>query len=173
MYAEQNFCIHPPTPPLKPADINIQDITPLTEGVVANCLFVILFGFKFQKSKRHNDKHCTTNTKGISKGPYKDGNIIYDEFFLPPPPKPSVPASMTHPKRPKKVKVSYQITKRDNEFPPTLQPELTSHDKVHKGTNEINFQKCKTEVWLFGLTALRCYRKRTCARNTHNILHAN
>ena len=37
---------------------------------------------------------------------------------------------------PKKVKVSYQITKRDNEFPPTLQPELTSHDKVHKGTTK-------------------------------------
>ena len=74
---------------------------------------------------------------------------------------------------PIKVKVSYQITKRDNEFPPTLQPELTSHDKVHKGTNKENFQICKTEVWLFGLTALRCYRKRTCARDTYNILHAN
>ena len=81
MHAEQNFCIHPPTPPLKPADINIQDITPLTEEVFANCLFVILFGFRILKVQKGITTNTAPQTQGILEGPYKDGNIIYEEFF--------------------------------------------------------------------------------------------
>ena len=65
---------------------------------------------------------------------------------------------------PKKVKVSYQITKRDNEFPPTLQPELASHDKVLKGTNEVNLQICKNGslvVWFDRITMLPQTHMRT------------